>query len=102
VRHIASGGSSPYSTFILPALESFDAHAPETAERHTVEWNDDSAPRLGAAGSLVVLLVWVYNSTQVLFFGAEFAQGCATYRGRAILPRDGARQRNPIENLHKT
>lgn len=68
----------------------------------TIEWNDASAPRLGAAGSLVVLLVWVYNSAQILFFGAEFAQVYATYRGRAILPRDGARQRNPIENLHTT
>jgi membrane protein len=28
----------------------------------------------GAAGSLVVLLLWVYYSAQVLFFGAEFAQ----------------------------
>ena len=28
----------------------------------------------GAAGSLVVLLVWVYWSAQILFFGAEFTQ----------------------------
>jgi membrane protein len=28
----------------------------------------------GAAGSLVVVLVWVYYSSQVLFFGAEFTQ----------------------------
>lgn len=28
----------------------------------------------GAAGSLVVLLVWVYYSAQILFFGAEFTQ----------------------------
>jgi len=28
----------------------------------------------GAAGSLVVILVWVYYSSQVLFFGAEFTQ----------------------------
>jgi membrane protein len=26
----------------------------------------------GAAGSLVVVLVWVYYSAQVFFFGAEF------------------------------
>ena len=28
----------------------------------------------GAAGSLVVLLVWIYWSTNILFFGAEFTQ----------------------------
>jgi membrane protein len=28
----------------------------------------------GAAGSLVVLLIWVYWSAQILFFGAEFTQ----------------------------
>ncbi len=30
------------------------------------------ASAYGAAGSLVVLLVWVYYSAQILFFGAEF------------------------------
>jgi membrane protein len=28
----------------------------------------------GAAGSLVIVLVWVYYSSQILFFGAEFTQ----------------------------
>lgn len=28
----------------------------------------------GAAGSLVILLIWVYWSAQILFFGAEFTQ----------------------------
>ena len=28
----------------------------------------------GAAGSMVVLLVWVYYSAQILFFGAEFTK----------------------------
>jgi membrane protein len=32
----------------------------------------------GAAGSLVALLVWVYYSTQIFFFGAEFTQVYAT------------------------
>jgi membrane protein len=27
----------------------------------------------GAAGSLVVVLLWIYYSSQLLFFGAEFA-----------------------------
>ncbi|HEV8132312.1 MAG TPA: YihY/virulence factor BrkB family protein [Acidobacteriota bacterium] len=32
------------------------------------------ASTYGAAGSLVVILVWVYWSTQILLYGAEFAQ----------------------------
>jgi membrane protein len=32
----------------------------------------------GAAGSLVVLLVWVYYSALIFFFGAEFTQAWAT------------------------
>jgi len=34
----------------------------------------------GAAGSLVVLLVWVDYSSLILFFGAEFTQAWATYQ----------------------
>ena len=33
-----------------------------------------SASAYGAAGSLVILLVWVYYSAQILFFGAEFTK----------------------------
>ena len=35
----------------------------------------------GAAGSLVILLVWVYWSAQILFFGAEFTQVYARTHG---------------------
>jgi membrane protein len=40
----------------------------------------------GAAGSLVVLIVWVYYSAQILFLGAEFTQVQAKRRGRNIRP----------------
>jgi membrane protein len=40
----------------------------------------------GAAGSLVVLVVWVYYSAQILFLGAEFTQVQARRRGRRIRP----------------
>jgi membrane protein len=40
----------------------------------------------GAAGSLVVLVVWVYYSAQILFLGAEFTQVYARQRGREIKP----------------
>ena len=43
----------------------------------------------GAAGSLVILLVWIYWSAQILFFGAEFTQVYANEHGSRI----GAAQR---------
>jgi membrane protein len=44
----------------------------------------------GAAGSLVVLLVWVYYSAQVFLFGAEFTRVYARWRGTRLTPRDHA------------
>jgi membrane protein len=38
----------------------------------------------GAAGSLVVILLWVYYSVQILFFGAEFTQVYANRFGSKI------------------
>lgn len=38
----------------------------------------------GAAGSLIVLLVWVYYSAQIVFFGAEFTQVYALASGRSL------------------
>lgn len=40
----------------------------------------------GAAGSLVLLLVWIYYSAQILFFGAEFTQVYANKFGSKIVP----------------
>ena len=40
----------------------------------------------GAAGSLVIILVWVYWSAQILFFGAEFTQVYASRSGAAVEP----------------
>ena len=36
----------------------------------------------GAAGSLIIILVWIYYSALILFFGAEMTQAWATQRGR--------------------
>jgi len=44
----------------------------------------------GAAGSLVVFLVWVYYSSLVLFLGAEITQVYARRRGAWITPREHA------------
>jgi membrane protein len=40
----------------------------------------------GAAGSLVVLLLWIYYSSQILFLGAEFTQVYANKYGKGIRP----------------
>jgi len=40
----------------------------------------------GAAGSLVIVLVWVYYSAQILFLGAEFAHVYARRREHALKP----------------
>ena len=44
----------------------------------------------GAAGSLIVLLLWVYYSSQILFFGAEFTQVYANRFGSHVAPADNA------------
>jgi len=60
--------------------------------------NSAVASSFGAAGSLVLLLVWIYYSAQILFFGAEFTQVYANNYGSKIVaegeetvPRSGKR-----------
>jgi membrane protein len=48
------------------------------------------ASPFGAAGTLVVVILWVYYSAQIFFFGAEFTKAYATRRG-SIAP-EGSRQ----------
>ena len=51
----------------------------------------------GAAGSLVVLVVWVYYSAQILFLGAEFTQVYARRFGTRIVPSDNAVSTRPSQ-----
>lgn len=48
------------------------------------------ATAFGAAGSLVLLLLWAFYSTQILLFGAEFTQVYANVLGSRIVPEEGA------------
>ena len=50
----------------------------------------DPGEAFGAAGSLAVILVWVYYSAMIVFLGAEFTQVWAKERGAGIAPRTGA------------
>jgi len=45
----------------------------------------------GAAGSLVLVLVWVYYSVQILLYGAEFTQVYANWMGQRIQPTEQAK-----------
>ena len=49
----------------------------------------------GAAGSLVVFLVWVYYSSLILFMGAEITQVYARWRGAWITPVEHAAPVDP-------
>lgn len=42
----------------------------------------------GAAGSIIIILLWVYYSSIILYFGAAFTKEYASYRGRHIFPND--------------
>lgn len=44
----------------------------------------------GAAGSIVIILLWVYYSAMILYFGAEFTQVYAQYHGAQIQPNEYA------------
>ncbi len=55
----------------------------------------------GAAGSLVLMLLWVYYSAQILFFGAELTQAYANKFGAKLEPKENARWRSPQESDHK-
>ena len=44
----------------------------------------------GATGSLIILLLWVYYSSQILFFGAEFTQVYANRFGARVAPAENA------------
>jgi membrane protein len=49
-----------------------------------------AASAYGAASSLITLLLWVYYSSQILLFGAEFTQVYACRAGRGITPDEHA------------
>lgn len=44
----------------------------------------------GTAGSLVVLIVWIYYSSIILYFGAEFTKAYALQKGVHIVPTEYA------------
>jgi membrane protein len=52
--------------------------------------NSEITTVYGAAGSLVVILIWVYFTSLVLLAGAEFSQVISFRRGKGIYPKKDA------------
>ena len=53
------------------------------------------ASSYGAAGSIIVLLTWVYYSAQVMLLGAELTRRYAEYRNGAPPPPNNVARRDP-------
>ena len=52
--------------------------------------NSDIASAYGAAGSIILILLWVYYSSVILYFGAEFTKEYAFLYGTRIEPNSYA------------
>lgn len=52
----------------------------------------DPGSSFGAAGSIVLILLWVSYSCLILFFGAEFTQVYATNVGKGVVPTSYAKK----------
>ena len=50
----------------------------------------DPGSAFGAAGSLALMLVWIYYAAMILLLGAEFTQAWVEHRGATIEPEPGA------------
>ncbi|MGH8125150.1 MAG: YihY/virulence factor BrkB family protein [Rhodanobacteraceae bacterium] len=46
----------------------------------------------GAAGALILIVVWVYYSALILFLGAQVTQSCARHVGKPIRPKPHAQR----------
>jgi len=44
----------------------------------------------GAAGSLIVILLWIYYTAAILYFGAEFTRAYVDFKGKRIEPAEYA------------
>lgn len=59
------------------------------------------ASSYGAAGSLAVLLIWLYYSAQIFLFGAELTKAYANRFGSRIVPAANAIRVTPVERAEQ-
>ena len=50
----------------------------------------DPTSAFGAAGSIILLLLWIYYSAQIIFLGAEFTEVYARRVGSGVQPKENA------------
>ena len=62
--------------------------------------NSDISTTYGAAGSIIIILLWVYYSAIILYFGAEFTKVYAYTFGRKIIANDYAVHIEKIQPEH--
>ena len=55
----------------------------------------------GAAGSLITILLWVYYSSLIFLFGAEFTQVYTNIYGSGVVPIEGV-ENIPAASSYKT
>ena len=48
--------------------------------------NTNTVSLYGAASSIIILLLWIYFSAAILYFGAEFTRAYIEYHGKKIMP----------------
>ena len=60
-----------------------------TAGKYLLAWylgRQSTTSSYGAAGSVIVILMWVYYASVILFFGAEFTQVYVKQTGTRVVP----------------
>lgn len=62
---------------------------------------ESTASTYGAAASVVLLLLWVYYTSCILFFGAEFTQVYARSQGDKVPPSPDALPVTAVERAHQ-
>ncbi|MBK8268921.1 MAG: YihY/virulence factor BrkB family protein [Planctomycetes bacterium] len=56
----------------------------------------DISHAYGAAGTVIVFLIWVYYSALILYFGAQFTHARMMALNRSVLPAPHAKWKNPV------
>jgi membrane protein len=59
------------------------------------------ASSYGAAGSLVIILLWVYYNSQILFLGAEFTQVYSKLRGDSPTTSEDEEKEDPEDKIER-
>jgi membrane protein len=58
---------------------------------------NDLSSTYGAAGSLVILLIWIYYSIVIFLFGAQITYYIAEYLGGGVKPKSQAIKVEEVE-----